>query len=106
MIGITTDIIGGGIGPRPKNLPASAKLEEDSDDSDASIGPMNQYGLPTLLKDYDLYIKDNTEDMGFEPNTTIKEKIFGAHLRFGSDIKKMAYKSIKTHWEERQITFM
>lgn len=65
-----------GIGPRPKNLPASAKLEEDSDDSDASIGPMNQYGLPTLLKDYDLYIKDNTEDMGFEPNTTIKEKNF------------------------------
>lgn len=65
-----------GIGPRPKNLPASAKLEEDSDDSDASIGPMNQYGFPTLLKDYDLYIKDNTEDMGFEPNTTIKEKNF------------------------------
>ena len=61
-----------GIGPRPKNLPASAKLEEDSDDSDASIGPMNQYGFPTLLKDYDLYIKDNTEDMGFEPNTTIQ----------------------------------
>ena len=65
-----------GIGPRPKNLPASAKLEEDSDDSDASIGPMGQYGFPTLLKDYDLYIKDNTEDMGFEPNTTIKEKNF------------------------------
>ena len=65
-----------GIGPRPKNLPANAKLEEDSDDSDASIGPMNQYGFPTLLKDYDLYIKDNTEDMGFEPNTTIKEKNF------------------------------
>ena len=65
-----------GIGPRPKNLPASAKLEEDSDDSDASIGPMNQYGFHTLLKDYDLYIKDNTEDMGFEPNTTIKEKNF------------------------------
>ena len=65
-----------GIGPRPKNLPASAKLEEDSDDSDASIGPMNLYGFPTLLKDYDLYIKDNTEDMGFEPNTTIKEKNF------------------------------
>lgn len=37
---------------------------------------MNQYGFPTLLKDYDLYIKDNTEDMGFEPNTTIKEKNF------------------------------
>ena len=65
-----------GIGPRPKNLPASAKLEEDSDDSDASIGPMNQYGFPTLLKDYDLYIKDNAEDMGFEPNTTIKNKNF------------------------------
>lgn len=65
-----------GIGSRPKNLPANAKLEEDSDDSDASIGPMNQYGFPTLLKDYDLYIKDNTEDMGFEPNTTIKEKNF------------------------------
>lgn len=60
-----------GIGPRPKNLPASAKLEEDSDDSDASIGPMNQYGFPTLLRDYDLYIKDNAEDKGFEPNTTI-----------------------------------
>ena len=60
-----------GIGPRPKNLPANAKLEEDSDDSDASIGPMNQYGFPTLLKDYDLYIKDNVEDKGFEPNTTI-----------------------------------
>ena len=30
-----------GIGSRPKNLPANAKLEEDSDDSDASIGPMN-----------------------------------------------------------------
>jgi papain family cysteine protease len=65
-----------GIGPRPQNLPANAKLEEDSDDSDPSIGPMNQYGFPTLLKDYDLYIKDNTEDMGFEPNTTIKEKNF------------------------------
>lgn len=65
-----------GIGPRPKTLPASAKLEEDSDDSDASIGPMGQYGFPTLLKDYDLYIKDNTEDMGFEPNTTIKNENF------------------------------
>ena len=65
-----------GIGPRPKTLPASAKLEEDSDDSDASIGPMGQYGFPTLLKDYDLYIKDNTEDMGFEPNTTIKNDNF------------------------------
>lgn len=61
-----------GIGPRPGNLPANAKWEEDSDDSDASIGPMNQYGFPTLLKDYDLYIKDNAEDVGFEPNTTIK----------------------------------
>ena len=60
-----------GIGPRPKNLPANAKLEEDCDDSDASIGPMDQYGFPTLLKDYDLYIKDNAEDLGFEPNTTI-----------------------------------
>ena len=60
-----------GIGPRPQNLPANAKLEEDSDDSDPSIGPMNQYGFPTLLKDYDLYIKDNAEDKGFEPNTTI-----------------------------------
>lgn len=60
-----------GIGPRPQNLPANAKLEEDSDDSDASIGPMNQYGFPTLLRDYDLYIKDNAEDKGFEPNTTI-----------------------------------
>ena len=60
-----------GIGPRPKNLPANAKLEEDCDDSDASIGSMDQYGFPTLLKDYDLYIKDNAEDLGFEPNTTI-----------------------------------
>ena len=60
-----------GIGPRPQNLPANAKLEEDSDDSDPSIGPMNQYGFPTLLRDYDLYIKDNAEDKGFEPNTTI-----------------------------------
>ena len=60
-----------GIGPRPKNLPANAKLEEDCDDSDASIGPMDQYGFPTVLKDYDLYIKDNAEDLGFEPNTTI-----------------------------------
>lgn len=65
-----------GIGPRPGNLPANAKWEEDSDDSDASIGPMNQYGFPTLLKDYDLYIKDNVEDMGFEPNTTIKNDNF------------------------------
>lgn len=65
-----------GIGPRPGNLPTNAKWEEDSDDSDASIGPMNQYGFPTLLKDYDLYIKDNVEDMGFEPNTTIKNDNF------------------------------
>lgn len=65
-----------GIGPRPGNLPANAKWEEDSDDSDASIGPMNQYGFPTLLKDYDLYIKDNVEDMGFEPNTTIESDNF------------------------------
>lgn len=60
-----------GIGPRPSNLPANAKMEEDFDDSDASIGPMDQYGYPTLLKDYDLYMKDNDEDLGFEPNTTI-----------------------------------
>ena len=65
-----------GIGPRPSNLPANAKWEEDSDDSDASIGPMNQYGFPKLLKNYDLYIKDNVEDLGFEPNTTIKNDNF------------------------------
>lgn len=65
-----------GIGPRPNNLPADAKLEEDCDDSDASVGPMNQYGFPILLKDYDLYIKDNEEDMGFEPNTTITNNNF------------------------------
>lgn len=28
------------------------------------------------MKDYDLYIKDNVEDMGFEPNTTIKNDNF------------------------------
>lgn len=65
-----------GIGPRPNNLPADAKQEEDSDDSDASIGPMNQYGIPKLLKDYDLYMKDNAEDVGFEPNTTIRDHNF------------------------------
>lgn len=65
-----------GIGPRPKNLPANAKPGEDSDDSDASIGPMDQYGFPSLLKNYDLYIKDNEEDMGFEPNKTIKNGNF------------------------------
>lgn len=65
-----------GIGPRPDNLPANAQWEEDGDDSDASIGPMDKYGSPTLLKDYDFYIKDNAEDMGFEPNTTVKDDNF------------------------------
>lgn len=65
-----------GIGPRPKNLPPNAKLEEDSDDSDASIGPMDQYGYPQVLKKYDLFIKDNSEDRGFEPNITIKNGDF------------------------------
>ena len=65
-----------GIGPRPDNLPSNAQWEEDSDDSDASIGPMDKFGFPTLLKDYDFYIKDKVEDMGFEPNTTVKERNF------------------------------
>lgn len=37
-----------GIGPRPSSLPAWAEAEEDSDDSDPGIGPMDEYGMPGL----------------------------------------------------------
>lgn len=66
-----------GIGPRPQNLPPDAKPEEDSDDNDATIGPMDEYGHPTFLqKAYDLCIKDNIEDKGFEPNISIRDDNF------------------------------
>lgn len=65
-----------GIGPRPQNLPYYAEREEDGDDSDATIGPMDEYGF-LVKKEYDLYIKDNDEDTGLEPNTTIREDNFG-----------------------------
>lgn len=65
-----------GIGPRPQNLPYYAEREEDGDDSDATIGSMDEYGF-LVKKEYDLYIKDNDEDTGLEPNTTIREDNFG-----------------------------
>ena len=61
-----------GIGPRPDNLPSNAKEGEDSDDSNRLIGPMDSFGHQEVIQGYDLYIKDNIDDKGYEPNLTIE----------------------------------
>ena len=53
-----------GIGPRPSDLPTWAEAEADSDDSDPSVGPMDEYGfpIPNLYNPSDtIYIVNNTE---------------------------------------------
>lgn len=45
---------------------------EDSDDSDPTVGPMNEYGIANKLQKTDLFIRDSWKDRGDEPNTIDK----------------------------------
>lgn len=55
-----------GLSGKPEGLEAPDL--QDGDDSDPTIGPMDQYGRVSKLKNYDLYIRDNASDKGVEPN--------------------------------------
>ena len=49
-----------GIGPRPAHCPAWAPEEPDGDDSDATLGPMNEYGYcASIIPTDTLYINSN-----------------------------------------------
>jgi len=55
-----------GIGPKPATCP-NCPDEEDCDDSDPTVGPMNQFGDCMKLAPYDLFIRDAEDDIGIEP---------------------------------------
>lgn len=49
-----------GIGPRPAHCPAWAPDEPDGDDSDATLGPMNEYGYcASIIPTDTIYINSN-----------------------------------------------
>lgn len=56
-----------GFAGKPEGL--NAPDIQDADDSDPTIGPMDQYGKANKLKKYDLYVRDHLTDKGVEPNT-------------------------------------
>ena len=56
-----------GIGPKPATCP-NCPDEEDGDDSDPTLGPMDEFGNCRQLYPSDLLIRDDTQDDGTEPN--------------------------------------
>lgn len=83
-----------GVGPRPITLPSWVHWEEDGDDTDASMGPLNTYGYckdlaniaDTLLIEHDSYYYNDL-------NQSIKI-IRGATLRLLGDITLLGYSTI------------
>ena len=83
-----------GVGPRPITLPSWVHWEEDGDDTDASMGPLNTYGYckdlaniaDTLIIEHDSYYYNDL-------NQSIKI-IRGATLRLLGDITLLGYSTI------------
>ena len=70
-----------GIGPQPNTLPSWAPWDSDGDDSDPSVGPINNYGkLQDILPDHHYIVNINSSN-------TSTNVFHGQYIHFHTEIK-------------------